>query len=100
MRDMKEPLMNRIRRRRPVWSVAVAWPALVSGGASRPPARAQVLQQVPSDALVVIKVNNLKATSDKLAKFAEALGLAAISPEMADPLASLQENMKVKEGLD
>ena len=92
--------MNRICRRRPVWSLAVAFAALVSLGAMTPTARAQVLDQVPSNALVVIKVNNLKATSDKLAKFSEALGLAAVSPEMADPLASLKENMKVKEGLD
>ena len=50
-------------------------------------ARAQVLQQVPSDALVVVKVSNLKAVSDKVAKFAEALGLSAVQPEFADPLA-------------
>jgi hypothetical protein len=62
--------------------------------------RAQVLDQVPSDAVVVIKVHNLKATSDKIAKFAEALGLAAVSPEFADPLGSMLEHMKIKEGLD
>ena len=63
-------------------------------------ARAQVLQQVPPDAMVVFKVSNLKAVSDKAAKFAGALGLAEMSPEFADPLAALQENMQIKEGLD
>jgi hypothetical protein len=63
-------------------------------------ARAQVLQQVPSDAMVVFKVSNLKAVSDKAAKFAGALGLAEMSPEFGDPLAALQENMQIKEGLD
>src|SRR2546423_6678141 len=36
-----------------------------------PAARAQVLQQVPSDALVVIKFNKLKPTSDKIAAMAQ-----------------------------
>jgi hypothetical protein len=62
--------------------------------------RAQVLQQVPSDAPVVIKITNLKAVSDKVAKFATALGLAEMSPQLADPLGSMQEEMKIKEGLD
>lgn len=63
-------------------------------------ARAQVLNQVPSDALVVIKVNNLKAVSDKVAKFSEAIGLSAVSPEFANPLQSMQDQMKIKQGLD
>jgi hypothetical protein len=62
--------------------------------------RAQVLQQVPSDALVVIKVSNLKATSDKIAKWAEAVGLTAMSPEFADPLKAMQDELELKEGLD
>src|SRR4051812_44950327 len=94
--------MNRSRhpRSRAVSAcLAVVAAGLISLGAPMA-ARAQVLQQVPSDALVVIKVNNLKAVSDKVAKFAEALGLAAVSPEFANPLQSLQDNMKIKEGLD
>ena len=55
---------------------------------------------MPSDALVVVKVSNLKAVSDKVAKFAGALGLAAVQPEFADPLASMQENLQIKEGVD
>lgn len=64
------------------------------------PARAQVLQQVPSDALVVIKVGNLKAVSDKVAKFSEAVGLAAVAPEFANPLASMQDGLGAKNGMD
>ena len=63
-------------------------------------ARAQVLEQVPSDALVVIKLNKLKQTSDKMAAFADKLGLAQQVPEMADPLTSMKEEMGVQEGLD
>jgi hypothetical protein len=63
-------------------------------------ARAQVLDQIPSDALVVIKVNNLKVVSDKVAKFSEAIGLSAVSPEFANPLQSMQDQMKIKQGLD
>lgn len=91
--------MNRIRRR-PRWMLVMSLAALVSLVALAPLTRAQVLDQIPSNVLVVIKVNNLKATSDKVAKYMDALGLAALSPELADPLASLQQNMKVKEGMD
>lgn len=72
---------------------------LVSLGARQ--ASAQVLDQVPPDAVAVIKVSNLKAVSDKAARFAEALGLAELMPEEAkDPLAALQAEMQIKEGLD
>ncbi len=62
--------------------------------------KAQVLDQVPADALVVLKVKNLQDVSKKVAKWAEALGLAAQVPEMADPLASLQEKLHIEKGLD
>src|SRR5262245_29357764 len=61
---------------------------------------AQVLQQVPADALVVIKFNKLKATSDKLAALSNKLGIAQMNPDMADPLGKLQEQAGVKEGVD
>src|SRR3712207_7507131 len=38
-----------------------------------PAARAQVLDQVPSDALVVLKIKNLDQTNQKVAKFAKGL---------------------------
>jgi hypothetical protein len=63
-------------------------------------ARAQVLQQVPADALVVIKFNKLKATSDKVAALANKLGLAQMNPDMADPLGKMQEEAGIKQGVD
>lgn len=97
--------MNRLRSAAARGAFAVrcgCWAAALSVAiaAASSSARAQVLQQVPSDALVVIKVGNLKAVSDKVAKFSEALGLAAVSPEFANPLASMQEHMGMKEGMD
>jgi hypothetical protein len=91
----KEQSMKRQRSMYAMLTVCAA--VLVLGAAT---ARAQVLQQVPSDAVVVIKIGNLKAVSDKVAKFATELGLAAVSPEFADPLASMQTKLNIKEGLD
>ena len=65
-----------------------------------PAARAQVLQQVPGDALVVIKINKLKPTSDKIATFAKKLGLDQVQPNFADPLGSAQKKMGITQGLD
>src|SRR5215217_7692884 len=63
-------------------------------------ARAQVLDQVPSDALVVIKFNKLKATSEKWGKMAQKLGIAEDKPALADPLKSFKENAQITNGLD
>jgi hypothetical protein len=63
-------------------------------------ARAQVLSQVPQDALVVIKLNNPEGVSKKLAAFAQKLGLAQMIPGMADPLAMLRQEAGLKDGLD
>ena len=61
--------------------------------------RAQVMDQVPADALMVIKVNNLDTTSQQFAKWAQDVGLAALNPQLADPLKSLQQQMGINEGL-
>jgi hypothetical protein len=63
-------------------------------------ALAQVIQQVPSDALVVLKVKDVKATSDKVARLAQDLGIAAMVPDMADPLAMLQTKLKIQQGFN
>ena len=63
-------------------------------------ARAQVLDQVPGDALVVIKLNKLKATSDKMAAFSDKLGLAQQAPAAADPLGALKEKLQITQGVD
>ena len=87
--------MNRVRST----AVMAVFAGLVALSATVP-ARAQVLEQVPSDALVVIKVSNLKAVSDKVAKFGSALGIDAMVPAFGDPLGALQENMQITQGLD
>ena len=63
-------------------------------------ARAQVLDQVPGDALVVIKLNKLKQTSEKMAAFADKLGLAQQMPAAGDPIESLKGKLGIKQGLD
>jgi hypothetical protein len=63
-------------------------------------ARAQQVQdQIPNDALVVMKVRNLGATSTKLGKFMSDLGLAAMVPGMNDPLAFTQKQLNISQGL-
>ena len=80
--------------RRPVLAAALAM-FVVAGVA-----RAQVIQQVPSDALVVVKFNNLQQVSKKVANFAQQLGIAQMQPEFADPLGSLEKEAKISKGLD
>src|SRR5437773_7540238 len=63
-------------------------------------ARGQVLEQVPAEALVVMKISNIQQTSGKLAKLCQDLGIAQMAPQMADPLASLQDKLKINNGID
>lgn len=63
-------------------------------------ARAAVLDMVPGEALVVVKVTNLKGASDKIARFCTDLGVAAMVPPLGDPLAFLQEEAKLTNGLN
>lgn len=78
------------------WMPAAACMVLLLGWA----ARADVLEKIPGDALMVIKVNNLKGTSDKVAKLAQDLGLAAMVPPIADPLGFLQQQTKMLNGVN
>ncbi|HET6247905.1 MAG TPA: hypothetical protein VFE47_09425 [Tepidisphaeraceae bacterium] len=64
------------------------------------PAHAQVLDQVPADALAVFKVKDLEKTSGKIAKLAKDFGLDELSPEMKDPLGSLLDKAKMTKGID
>lgn len=63
-------------------------------------ARADVMEQVPSDALVVWKVNHLDATNAKLIDLFGQLGVADIVPNMKDPMAALKEATGIGPGLD
>ncbi|MGH7176240.1 MAG: hypothetical protein ACREJC_02565 [Tepidisphaeraceae bacterium] len=62
-------------------------------------ARAGVMDQVPEDALVVLKIRNLTATSGKLGKFMTDLGVAAMEPGLADPLTFLTKKANISQGL-
>jgi hypothetical protein len=50
------------------------------------PAPAQVVKQMPADALLAFKVSNLEVTSKKIGDFCGNLGLVQLKPELADPL--------------
>jgi hypothetical protein len=78
-----------------------AWIGLIMVAmlAARPVA-AQVLDQVPADSLAVLKFKNLQATSAKIAKYANDLGLAAMVPALNDPLKSLEDKHKITQGVN
>jgi hypothetical protein len=63
-------------------------------------ARADVLDQVPSDALVVLKVKNLDDASRKIAKWAKDLGLDQQEPGWADPLGALADKTHLGKGVN
>lgn len=73
---------------------------LIAMAVFAPVTRAQVMQQLPADALVVFKVNNPENVSKKVAALTQRLGLAQIEPGLADPLGMLKKQMNIKEGLD
>jgi hypothetical protein len=62
-------------------------------------AQAQVLQQVPPDALAVIKVNNLQQVSGRIGKLAQQWGVAGFQPDLADPLAAMKVKTGIQNGL-
>jgi hypothetical protein len=64
------------------------------------PARAQVMQSVPSDAVVVVKVKNIADVSAKVAALSQQWGLANIRPELNDPLGTLLTAANLGPGLD
>jgi len=84
--------MKRFRFTASLMVVAVAFSAVL--------ARGQVLDSVPGDALLVVKVTNLANVSAKVAKFANTLGLDQFEPKLADPLGAVQESSGVRAGLD
>lgn len=61
---------------------------------------AQVLDQVPGNAWVVVKVKNLGETNTKLATFFKDLGVDQMVPEMGDPLGFLKKELKIEKGID
>ena len=77
--------------------LAAAWCLI---GFNAPAAQAQVLNQVPSDALVVVKINKLSETNAKISNFLQTLGLTDVVPMLKDPLASLESQSGMGAGLD
>lgn len=63
-------------------------------------AHGQALEQVPSDAVGVFEVKDLQGLSTKVAKFAKTLGIDQFDPRWADPLASLQDEFDLKQGVN
>src|SRR3954464_11956669 len=97
MRNTKGDAMKIVRRT----AKAVAVLALAVACSGTTARAAGVLDQVPSDAFVVIRVSNLEQTSNKIAKWAAQLGLAQAVPQFADPLGAIEKEMKItKGGLD
>ena len=74
---------------------AVVWIGIAAAFAS-----AQVIKQVPSNALAVLKVSDLEATSKKVADFAAAMGISQMDPDMADPLGAFLKAVGVTEGIN
>jgi hypothetical protein len=61
---------------------------------------AGVLDQVPSDAAVVWKINRLQDTSTKLAGLFQALGITDFVPTLSDPLTAFQNETGMSAGID
>jgi hypothetical protein len=61
---------------------------------------ADVMTEVPSDSLAVMKINHLQDTSTKLAALMQALGVTDFAPAMSDPLGALLNQSGLVNGLD
>lgn len=58
-----------------------------------------VLESIPSDALLAAKVSDLRATSGKIAKLSQDLGIAVFIPSLQDPLSMLKGQTRIQKGL-
>jgi hypothetical protein len=63
-------------------------------------AHAQVLDQVPSNALGVVEIRSLDKMNAKVANMAKAFGLDQLQPQLKDPLGALLEKAKLIKGID
>ena len=90
--------MTRIQRAGISWFATLALLLVLCSAPTR--VHAQVLDQVPSDALVVVKINHVDQTSAKLGELMQALGVVEFAPTMADPLGALQTKGGFTNGLD
>jgi hypothetical protein len=81
-------------RNRLMMSVALLVLALAAG------AQAQVLDQVPSNAIAVLKVKSLSGLNAKVIKLANAWGIDEMVPEFKDPLGSILEKGHMSQGVN
>ena len=86
--------MNRISRFVPAMAAALALACFAAV------AQSQVMDQVPSDALVVIKINKMSAVNEKAAVLAKQWGLVEMNPALSDPLAYLMTESTMVNGVD
>jgi hypothetical protein len=61
---------------------------------------ADVAELIPSDALVVFKINNVQRVNGEASALLREFGVAEQAPEMADPLAAFQAQTGLREGLN
>ena len=76
------------------------WAGVAILGLGAVPLSAQVLDQVPSDAVAVLEVKNLQDTNQKAAKIANAWGLDEWQPDFKDPLAALMKHGHISKGVN
>lgn len=62
--------------------------------------RADVLDEVPSNALAVVEVKNLHSLSEKVAKTTQAWGLDELQPKLKDPLGTALEKAHLTKGVN
>ncbi len=84
-----------MRRARNLTAAAVLMMAAMAGSA-----RAEVLDVVPSDAVMVVRVKNLEDVSKKIADLSQKLGLAGMAQQMNDPLGAIKQQTGVSAGIN
>jgi hypothetical protein len=63
-------------------------------------ARADVMEKIPSDALIVEKINHLDQVNAKLSDFLQQLGLTDMVPAMKNPMQALTDQLGIGPGID
>ncbi|HTW93842.1 MAG TPA: hypothetical protein VMD30_03540, partial [Tepidisphaeraceae bacterium] len=63
-------------------------------------ARAQVMDQVPASAAIVVKIKDIGATNQKLIDFFKAAGLSQDAPGFSDPLGYMLSQAKITNGVN
>jgi hypothetical protein len=70
------------------------------GALAVPPAQADVLDQMPADAALVIKLNHIAETNTRLGTIMQQLGVTDLMPALKDPLQTLEDSAALGAGLD